>query len=103
MKDPYFEGIDFEKLMRRETPPPKLIKSEGDQDSEDEDKLTVPAVINIYSLFYLYFQKPIFKDYDYTEQNQRTNRVINFTFTRDNEDDQDSDDNEGPKEEAKKD
>jgi len=64
-KDPFFEGIDWKKLERKEVTPPKLDPVEDD----DGDS----PVVN---------SRNVFLDYDYNDKNKTSNRVKNFTFIR---------------------
>jgi len=60
---PFFAGIDWEKLERKELMPPKL-------DALADDDIEMPLSSKI-------------KDSDYNEKNKKINRVKNYTFVRD--------------------
>eukprot|EP01016_Furgasonia_blochmanni_P034113 TRINITY_DN3642_c0_g1_i1.p2 TRINITY_DN3642_c0_g1~~TRINITY_DN3642_c0_g1_i1.p2 ORF type:complete len:109 (-),score=30.55 TRINITY_DN3642_c0_g1_i1:472-798(-) len=61
--DPFFKGIDWGKLERKEIKPPTLSFAED----EDDFEMTARIILN---------------DADYDDRNKRVNRVNNFTFIR---------------------
>jgi serum/glucocorticoid-regulated kinase 2 len=63
--DPFFKGIDWDKVLKKEYKPPIL----EDIEEEDDDNDNVPSKI-------------ILNDNDYEERNKKINRVNNFTFIR---------------------
>ena len=73
---PFFKGIDWEKLEKKEiTPPINFIKQKNDNEKGGNDKKSK-------------LKKNIrFNDVDYNEQNKYTKRVKNFTFIRETKDD----------------
>jgi hypothetical protein len=76
-KHPFFAAIDWNKMMKREIQPPIMLALD---DSEDEDK---PKEDNEEAMFLGEGEKKeLFKDKDYTANNQRTNRVKQFTFIK---------------------
>ncbi|CAD8097991.1 unnamed protein product [Paramecium sonneborni] len=70
-QDPFFKGIDWDKVYKRLYKPPITDFSEmhddDDQQDFDGDELG-------------YNGKAIFQDQDYEQENNRTNRVKNFSF-----------------------
>ncbi|CAD8176434.1 unnamed protein product [Paramecium pentaurelia] len=70
-QDPFFKGIDWDKVYKRQYKPPITDFSEmhddDDQQDFDGDELG-------------YNGKAIFQDQDYEQENNRTNRVKNFSF-----------------------
>eukprot|EP01017_Pseudomicrothorax_dubius_P032990 TRINITY_DN4373_c0_g1_i2.p1 TRINITY_DN4373_c0_g1~~TRINITY_DN4373_c0_g1_i2.p1 ORF type:complete len:152 (-),score=48.71 TRINITY_DN4373_c0_g1_i2:102-497(-) len=59
--DPFFKGIDWQKLASKRIRPPKF----GADALDEEDHATMPIA-----------------DTDYSPQNSRVNRVANFSFVR---------------------
>ncbi|CAD8094423.1 unnamed protein product [Paramecium sonneborni] len=70
-QDPFFKGIDWDKVYRKQYKPPITDFSEmhedDDQQDLDGDELG-------------YYGKTIFQDQDYGQENNKTNRVKNFSF-----------------------
>eukprot|EP01017_Pseudomicrothorax_dubius_P042607 TRINITY_DN6981_c0_g5_i1.p1 TRINITY_DN6981_c0_g5~~TRINITY_DN6981_c0_g5_i1.p1 ORF type:complete len:338 (-),score=90.87 TRINITY_DN6981_c0_g5_i1:98-1063(-) len=63
-RDPFFEGLDWSKVERRQLKPPSLELDDFDEEyEEDEGTITL-------------------NDADYDETNYKVNRVHNFTFIR---------------------
>ena len=54
----FFKGLDWEKLGKKEIPPPVHLKSEDPQEEDDDDEL-----------LFLKKQEGKFKDRDYTADN----------------------------------
>ena len=69
-KHPFFKEIDWQKLMKRQIDPPVHLKLDDQGDSEEAKMF---AAIEKK-------QGVLLNDKDYTEANQKHNRVINFTF-----------------------
>ena len=67
---PFFKGIDWEKLKKKEINPPiNFIKQKNDNEKNDSKKNKLKKNIRLI-------------DEDYTEENKYTKRVKNFTFIR---------------------
>ncbi|KRW99091.1 Protein kinase-like domain [Pseudocohnilembus persalinus] len=69
--DPYFKEINFEHVEEKKLEPPII-------EFEDEDEDEELAIFNNNRI-----GQNQFRDTDYTEQNKKINRVIKFTFVRD--------------------
>ena len=86
-KHPFFGSIDWAKLLSKEIKPPIILEM------EDSDGMEQTEPDNEETLFLSSFdklgsgegerKKDIFKDKDYSKQNQTLNRVKQFTFIRD--------------------
>ena len=74
-RHPFFAKIDWNKLARREVPPPIVLSMDDSEEAEDheddeESKFLKSATQG----------KEIFKDKDYDKSNKTLNRVRQFTF-----------------------
>lgn len=65
--DPFFHGLNWDQVARKHIPPP--IMEFDDVDAEDEEERGISL-----------------NDADYTASNAKVNRVLNFTFVREDED-----------------
>ena len=91
-KDPYFEGIDWEKLAAKKYKPPmKLGKPDKSISGQKEDLASIfhdsitssSAVQDAQSASQAALKKiGVFTDTDYTETNKNFNRVRNYSFVR---------------------
>ena len=69
MKHPFFKGLNWEDVYNKKLPTPKLEDIEDfDDDEDDELQLQVR-----------------FTDKDYEFRNRKMNRVIKFTFIKEND------------------
>jgi len=69
-RHPFFKGLDWARLERREMEPPVLLTMEDEPDNEELEYLKQ-------------VEKNKFRDQDYQKDNQTLNRVRQFTFVRD--------------------
>ena len=65
MKDPFFSDIDWDKLANKEIEPPQVLSNmQGPNRSDDLS------------------QNQLLQDTDYTESDEDSGRVRNYSFTR---------------------
>jgi hypothetical protein len=83
-KDPYFEGIEWDKLAAKKYKPPvKLNKPEKMKKDEDLSNIFHDTVSSSTAQGQQSLKKmTVFTDSDYTESNKNYNRVRNYSFVR---------------------
>ena len=68
-RDPFFKGIDWNKMMKRQVKPPVMLMVEESNGDDDEEAFLQSR------------SKPVkFNDTDYTEDNMTVNRLKKYTF-----------------------
>ncbi|CAD8181669.1 unnamed protein product [Paramecium octaurelia] len=70
-QDPFFKGIDWDKVYEKKYQPPITDFSEMHEDDDQQDFEGDELG---------YYGKAIFQDQDYEQENNKTNRVKNFSF-----------------------
>ena len=76
---PFFDGVDWDKVLTKEYAPPQL--GEAEEERFEVDKGLVRNILISSGIKFYFHEKTQFIDHDYDDYNMDVNRVKDFSFS----------------------